>query len=146
MKRGEEMVVRNWMRRNPITVEPEIGVKTAFLILKKYKIRQLPVIKDGILIGIVTDRDIRKPEIPDVFLSRNQPYKLEDGVRVGDIMTMEVITVNEDTPVVEAASLLIKHKINGLPVISRDGKLSGIITTSDILGAFVRLYGHPYSV
>lgn len=65
------MLVKNWMRRSPITVEPEIGVKTAFLILKKYKIRQLPVIKDGILIGIVTDRDIRKPELPDVFLSRN---------------------------------------------------------------------------
>jgi acetoin utilization protein AcuB len=118
-------------------------VKTAFSLLKKHRIRQLPVIKDGILIGIVTDRDIRRPELPDVFLSRNQPYKLEDNVGVGDIMTMEVLTVNEDTPIVEAANLLIKHKINGLPVISKDGKLSGIITTSDILGAFVRLHREP---
>jgi acetoin utilization protein AcuB len=126
------MLVKNWMTRNPITVETEMGVKTAFLLLKKHRIRQLPVVEEGVLIGIVTDRDFRKPEFPDSFFSWDEVYKLEDRFRVGDIMTMEVINVTEDTPIEEAASLLLKHKINGLPVISEDGRLSGIITTSDI--------------
>jgi acetoin utilization protein AcuB len=137
------MLVRHWMKRNPITVEPEIGVKTAFLLLKKHRIRQLPVVKDGVLIGIVTDRDFRRPEIPGgSFSSLNEVYRLEDRFRVGDIMSIEVICVTENTPIEEAASLLLKHRINGLPVISEDGKLSGIITTSDILGAFIWLHKH----
>lgn len=135
------MLVKNWMKRNPITVEPEMGVKSAFSLLKKHGIRQLPVVKDGVLVGIVTDRDLRKPE-PAVPSLWDESYRIEDSFRVGDIMNMEVITVTEDTPIEEAASLLLKHKINGLPVISRAGKLSGIITTSDILGAFLRLYKH----
>ncbi len=135
------MLVKNWMKRNPITVEPEMGVKSAFSLLKKHGIRQLPVVKDGVLVGIVTDRDLRKPElaVPSLW---DESYRIEDSFRVGDIMNMEVITVTEDTPIEEAASLLLKHKINGLPVISRAGRLSGIITTSDILGAFLRLYKH----
>ena len=103
------MLVKNWMTRNPITVEPEMGVKTAFLLLKKHRIRQLPVVEEGVLIGIVTDRDFRKPELPDSFFSWDEVYKLEDRFRVGDIMTMEVINVTEDTPIEEAASLLLKH-------------------------------------
>jgi acetoin utilization protein AcuB len=138
---GGVMLVKNWMKRNPITVEPEMGVKSAFSLLKKHGIRQLPVVKDGVLVGIVTDRDLRKPElaVPSLW---DESYRIEDSFRVGDIMNMEVITVTEDTPIEEAASLLLKHKINGLPVISRAGRLSGIITTSDILGAFLRLYKH----
>lgn len=77
------MLVKNWMKRSPITVESEIGVKTAFSILKKYKIRQLPVIKDGMLIGIVIAKDLKRAELPEVLLSRSELYKLEYRVRVG---------------------------------------------------------------
>ena len=119
-----------------------MGVKTAFLLLKKNKIKQLPVVKDGVLVGIVTDRDFSKPELYGGSLSWNEVYRLEDSFRVADIMKLEVITVTDDTPIEEAASLLLKYKINGLPVISKEGRLSGIITTSDILVAFVWLYKH----
>jgi len=136
------MVVKNWMKKNPITVEPEMGVKSAFSILKKHGIRQLPVVKEGIIVGIVTDRDFRKPEPHGSSAPWDKIYRLQDGFTVGDIMKMDVITVTENTPIEEAASLLLRHKINGLPVISEDGRLSGIITTSDILGAFVTLHKH----
>ncbi len=138
------MVVKNWMKRNPITVEPEMGVKSAFALLKKHGIRQLPVVKEGIIVGIVTDRDFRKPEPHGDPAPWDKIYRLQDGFTVGDIMRMDVITVTENTPIEEAASLLLRHKINGLPVISDDGRLSGIITTSDILGAFVTLHKHEY--
>jgi acetoin utilization protein AcuB len=120
------MLVKNWMKRDPIVVDPETGVKTAFLLLKKHKIRQLPVVRDDLLIGIVTDRDFRKPELPESFLSPDEIYRLEDRYMVGDIMTMEVITVTENTRIEEAAKLLLEYKINGLPVISENGRLSGI--------------------
>ena len=134
------MLVKNWMKRSPVTVEPEIGVKAAFQLLKKHSIRQLPVLKDGVLIGIVTDRDFRRPETHYGHVPWEEVYRLEDSFKVGDIMQTEVLNVTEDTPIEEAAGLLLKHKINSLPVISRDGKLIGIITTSDILGAFIWLY------
>jgi len=133
------MLVKNWMKRNPVTVEPEVGVKAAFHLLKKHSIRQLLVLKDGLLIGIVTDRDFRRPETNGGIAYRDEAYRLEDRFKVGDIMQTEVLHVTEDTPIEEAAGLLLNHKFNGLPVISEDGKLSGIITTSDILGAFVWL-------
>ena len=134
------MLVKNWMKRNPITVEPEMGVKSAFTLLKKHGIRQLPVVKDGIVVGIVTDRDFRKPEPRGSSFPWDKIYTLTDGFTVGDIMKMDVVTVAENTSMEDAADLLLKHKFNGLPVISEDGKLSGIITTSDILGSFVWLH------
>jgi acetoin utilization protein AcuB len=142
---GGKMLVKNWMKRNPVTVEPEVGVKAAFHLLKKHHIRQLPVLKDGLLIGIVTDRDFRRPETNSGIAYRDEAYRLEDRFKVGDIMQTEVLNVTEDTPIEEAAGLLLKHKINSLPVISRNGKLTGIITTSDILRAFIWLYKYEKS-
>ena len=127
------------MKQNPVTVEPETGIKAAFQLLKKHGIRQLPVVKHGIVVGIVTDRDFRKPEPYGSSFQWDKIYRLTDDFTVGDIMKMDVITVAENTSIEDAAGLLLNHKFNGLPVISEDGKLSGIITTSDILGAFVWL-------
>ncbi len=90
------------------------------MIPKKSRIRRLPVVKGGVYIGIVTDRDFGKPELPDLFSSRNELDNLEDRVRVCDIMIMEVTIVIEDIPFVEVVNLPVKPKINGLPVISRD--------------------------
>jgi CBS domain-containing protein len=90
------------------------------LIPKKSRIRRLPVVKGDVYIGIVTDRDFAKPELPDLFSSRNELDNLEDRVRVCDITIMEVTIVIEDIPFVEVVNLPVKPKINGLPVISRD--------------------------
>jgi acetoin utilization protein AcuB len=136
------VLVKHWMKRNVITVEPEMSIKDAFLLLRKYRIRQLPVVKDGVLVGIVAEKDFGKTSLEHPEPSLEEVYRLKGKLSVGDIMTMEVITVSEDTPVEEAAALLLRHRINGLPVISKDGKLCGIITTSDILGAFVTLSRH----
>ncbi len=134
------MLVKNWMKRGSVTLEPELGVQHAFKLLNKHDIKQLPVLKDGLLVGIVTDRDLRRPKPDDGKLSRDPVYRLEDRFKVGDIMQTEVVNVKEDTTIEEAEGLLIKHKINSLPVISQNGELSGIITASDILGALVWLY------
>jgi len=90
------------------------------LIPKKSRIRRLPVVKGDVYIGIVTDIDIGKRELTDLFSSRNELDNLENRVRVCDIMIMRVTIVIGDIPFVEVVNLPVKPKIKGLPVIFRD--------------------------
>lgn len=125
---AEKMLVRNCMTPDPVTIEPEENVRDAFYLLRKHGFRQFPVVRDGRLIGIVTDRDLRlalfRPEL-----------------KVADVMTQRSITVSEDTTLEKAARIIRDKKFNALPVISRDGRLVGILTVTDILDGFLNLLG-----
>ena len=90
--------------------------------------RRLPVVKDGKLIGIITDRDLR------------EHAGLLERTRVSAAMTKDLMTVTPRTTLEQAAKLMLSHKISGFPVTDA-GKLVGIITTSDILQAFLDLMG-----
>jgi acetoin utilization protein AcuB len=114
------MLLKNCMTPNPATITPKEDVKTAFGILKKHGFRQLPVVKDGMLIGIVTDRDLRA--------ALSQP-----DLTVGDVMTSNPVTILEDATVEEAARIIRGRKFGSLPVVSKTGNLVGIITVTDIL-------------
>lgn len=92
------------------------------------KFRRLPVIQDGTLVGILTDRDILR------FVGA------EERTRVDGAMTETPLTISPTTPVEEAVRLMRTHQISGLPVVE-NGKIVGIITTSDILQAFVEVSG-----
>ena len=122
------MIVRDYMSGKPITVSPETDVRGAFESLKKYKIRQFPVVRNKKLVGIVTDRDLR------VALMRPE-------LKVEDIMTNDPLTVADETPLEKAALLLRENKINALPVVSRKKELIGIITVTDVLDALIHLLG-----
>ncbi|HSE84455.1 MAG TPA: CBS domain-containing protein [Thermodesulfobacteriota bacterium] len=113
------MFVRNYMTRNPLTVVPEGDLVLTFNLLKKQGFRQIPVIKDGKLVGIVTDRDLR--------------LTLGEDLMVGDVMSSNPVTVLEDSKLAEAAQIIRDRKFNALPVVSKSGKLVGIITTTDII-------------
>jgi acetoin utilization protein AcuB len=116
------------MTPNPVTVTPEENVKATFNLLKKHSIRQIPVVKDGRLIGIVTDRDLR------VAL-------LRPNITVGDIMSSNPVTIIEDAPLEEAARIVCNRKFNALPVVSKGGELVGIITVTDVLDGLLNLLG-----
>jgi len=122
------MIVKDYMSGKPITVSPETDVRRAFESLKKYKIRQFPVVRNKKLVGIVTDRDLR------VALMRPE-------LKVEDIMTNDPLTVADETPLEKAALLLRENKINALPVVSRKKELIGIITVTDVLDALIYLLG-----
>ncbi|HEY7536303.1 MAG TPA: CBS domain-containing protein [Thermodesulfobacteriota bacterium] len=127
------MIVRDYMSGKPITVSPETDVKSAFESLKKYKIRQFPVVSDGKLVGIVTDRDLR------VALTRPES-------KVEDIMASDPLTTGDDMPLEKVALLLRENKVNALPVVSKKNEVIGIITISDVLDAlihFLRLKDKP---
>ncbi|HXH11800.1 MAG TPA: CBS domain-containing protein [Alphaproteobacteria bacterium] len=131
------MYVRDKMTWNVITITPDQSLRMARERMRKHGIRRLPVVKDGQLVGMVTDRDVRQAwASPATSLSTHELLYLLDRVTVQEVMTPKVLTVTPDTPLVEAARLLHDHKIGGLPVV--DGRsVVGIITEMDLLEAFI---------
>jgi CBS domain-containing protein len=124
------MNVRKHMSAPPITISDETDFKNALGLMQKHRIRRLPVVDaDGVLIGIVAERDLLVAA--DRYL--NSPVDVER------IMTRQVVTVGVTTPVVDAAMLMIERKIGGLPVVDASRKLIGIITETDLLKALAAM-------
>ncbi|MBC7250241.1 MAG: CBS domain-containing protein [Anaerolineae bacterium] len=138
------MLVYERMTRHPITVTPDVPIDEALRIMRDNKVRRLPVVskKDkGKLVGIVSEKDLlyASPS-PATSLSIHEIHYLISKITVSDVMTKDVITVSEFTPLEEAARIMADHKIGGLPVV-RDGILVGIITETDLFKIFLELLG-----
>jgi len=130
------------MSKNPITVTEDTSITHALKVMRDKKVRRLPVLdKKGKLVGIVSERDVlyASPS-PATSLSIHELHYLISKITVGEIMTKDVITVTEYTPLEEAARIMSDNKIGGLPVL-RDGKLVGIITESDLFKIFTEILG-----
>jgi CBS domain-containing protein len=120
------------MTPNPITVNSRTPLPDAHQIMMTHRIRRLPVVDDGVLVGIVTRGDIRGAQPSEATsLSIYEIHYLLSRLTVGQIMSRPVITVAPDMTVQAAAALMLQHKIAGLPVVE-DGRVVGIITESDI--------------
>lgn len=122
------MLVSKRMTKDPVTAISEDLLIQAQLKMKKGGFRRLPVVSDGQLVGIITDRDLR------------QHVGLMDRTEIKAAMSEKPITVTPETTLEAAAQTLLKQKIGGLPVVER-GRLVGIITTSDVLQAFLDVMG-----
>ena len=136
------MLVKERMTRNPITITPDTSFEEALRVMRKNKVRRLPVLdRDKKLVGIVTEKDLlyASPS-PVTSLDVFELHYLLSKITVKDLMTKEVITVEEDTPLEEAARIMADNKIGGLPVV-RDGVLVGIITETDLFKIFLELLG-----
>ncbi|MDP2847151.1 MAG: CBS domain-containing protein [Humidesulfovibrio sp.] len=127
------MLVRDWMTKNVITLGLKTTVVDAAEIMRTKKVRQFPVIDEqGRLTGIVSDRDIRDA-MPSKYLPGDAATGGSlDSLRAADIMTPEPMTVSPTTPVDLVASILMRHKFGGLPVVDEAGRLVGIITVADV--------------
>jgi acetoin utilization protein AcuB len=137
------MLVRERMTRNPVLCAPDLPVTEAFELIKREHIRRIPVVdKGGKLVGIVSDKDLlRVTPSPATTLSTYEIPYLLSRVKVGDVMTKKVISVVEDTPIEDAARIMVDNKIGGLPVVSESGAVAGIITETDIFKIFLELIG-----
>ncbi len=122
------MLVASRMRKNPETAAPRDTLAEAAAKMHSGNFRHLPIVKDGKLVGMLSDHDIRQHQ-----------GHLTD-TRVTGAMTDNPITVAPDTTMEEAAEIMLDRKIGGLPVVDKD-KLVGIITTTDLLGAFLEIFG-----
>lgn len=136
------MFVSDKMTRNPITIAPDLPVTKAAAIMKSKKIHRLPVLDHGTLVGLVSDGDIsRISPSPATTLAQYEIAGLLDNLKVKEIMSKRVIAINEDATLEEAASLMERNRIGGLPVVSGVGAVIGIITERDILRAFINIMG-----
>ncbi|MDA8413717.1 MAG: CBS domain-containing protein [Desulfobacteraceae bacterium] len=136
------MLVGNRMTLNPITVSPQSSVAAAMTLMREKNIRRLPVIDSrGQLVGIVSDRDILQASpSPATSLARWELPELLDKLTIDKIMTADVVSIPEDTPLEEAARIMADHKVGGLPVL-RGAALVGIITESDLFKVLLQLLG-----
>jgi len=136
------MLVRNWMSQNIVTIDINDSMMDATRKLKKHNIRMLPVMKKGKLVGIVTDRDLKRASASDATtLDIHELLYLLAQIKVKEIMTRDPVTVPFDYTIGETAELLLDKKISGVPVVKHDGQLMGIITESDIFRAVISLTG-----
>lgn len=133
------MLVKRYMRTKLVTVRPEEGANAALYLMKKSSIRHLLVTDGKKLLGIVTDRDFRlvRPS-PATSLSIYEIHYLLEKLKVKEIMTKKVITVEPETPIAEAAHLLLNRRIGALPVL-KGGEVVGIISETDMLRALIDL-------
>ncbi|MBC7254205.1 MAG: CBS domain-containing protein [Actinobacteria bacterium] len=133
------MLVRERMSINPVTLSPEDTLREARRLIKEHGLRRFPVVEDGKLVGIVTDRDVRQADMSSaVVQERRYVEYILDRIQVRGIMTPDPITVTPDTSIVEAARLILENKIGGLPVVE-GGRLVGIITETDLIRTLVEM-------
>lgn len=136
------MLVKERMSRQPILAAPDLPISEALNQMKREHIRRLPVIdQHGKLVGIVSDKDLLQASpSPATSLSVWEITYLLSKLTVSEVMTQKVITVTEDTPLEDAARIMVDNKIGGLPVMRGD-KIVGIITETDLFKIFIELLG-----
>jgi acetoin utilization protein AcuB len=135
------MLVSKRMTGDPVAVSPGQSLAEALRLTREHRVRHLPVVGGGELVGIVSDRDIR--------LAMPSPLSVADPERAGflrdtpvsSIMAREVITIGPWDAVEDAARLMHRHRIGALPVVDAHGRLLGILSEADVLSAFVELLG-----
>jgi acetoin utilization protein AcuB len=135
------MQVGEHMSQPVISVSPTTPAAAAMKLIRERHIRRLPVLEKGLLVGIVSERDLlRAMPSPATLLSVWEIPELLERILVRDLMTRDVITVTAETPIQVAAQLMVDHKIGGLPVEEPGGRLVGVITETDIFRVFCSLF------
>ncbi|MBZ4642404.1 MAG: domain containing rane protein [Deferribacteraceae bacterium] len=136
------MFIKDWMKTNLVTVEYDDTVLDALHLMREHKIRRLPVLRRGKLVGIITEKDIKefspsRASTLDIYEMHNVLAKTE----VKEAMTKDVITVSPDDPIERAALILRDMRFGGLPVVEKNDNLVGIITAVDVFDVFVEAMG-----
>lgn len=118
------------MVKKVVSIPKNCHIVEALSLMKKYSIRHLPVVDNGLLMGLISESDLRQVMIPSLM----------EDLRVDQLMIKNPVTISPEESLEEAARLIYRYKIGGLPVVEK-GKLVGILTTPDILAAFIQLMG-----
>jgi len=136
------MLVKDWMSKTVITIDVKDSMEDAINSLKEYHIPMLPVMKKGALVGIVTDRDLKRASPSDTTtLEVHELLFLISKIKVRNIMTKDPITVPSDFTVEEAAEVFLRKGISGAPVVDQEGQIVGTITKEDLFRVLISLTG-----
>ena len=135
------MHVKEHMSAPALTIAPETSFQDALKLMHERKIRRLPIVdQDGVLVGIVSERDLlHAAPSPATSLSIWELNYLLWRLQVKDLMSKDVLTVTPDTPLQNAATMMIEKKIGGMPVVDEERRVVGVITETDIFKALVEI-------
>lgn len=136
------MIVQDIMTPNPITLEVTETVQDAIDMLNDMDIRHIPVVDNGVLVGMISDRDLRDFSLP-MMVRFNNPEEVAKRCKTGiaKLMYSDVVTVGSEADVSEVAEIMIDHKIGAIPVCDEvEGTLIGIVSYIDVLRAATDLF------
>jgi len=133
MKNGKQGVVSEIMMGSPVTLKPDDTLNLANDVISLGRIRHIPVVEDGRVVGVISDHDLMGAAASELFgLRQKNKSALLKAIPIKNVMKKRVVTVPPDAPIKDAAHLLKEKKIGCLPVISA-GTLVGLVTVSDVL-------------
>jgi acetoin utilization protein AcuB len=136
--------VRDWMTRNPITIDAEASIATAIHVLKEKDVRRLPVLKDGKMVGLVTERMLLTfSPGKSTSLDAWEVHYLLAQTPVTAAMNRSPHTVTPDTELADCAQIIHDRKLNGITVVDETGTLVGILTTTNALEALIWFTRQP---
>jgi acetoin utilization protein AcuB len=123
------------MNQPAMVADPNDGARETFFRMRAARVRHLPVLDGAQLVGILSDRDLRRPDWVDEAPDLAHPYELADDLTVGDLMTRHPISVHTYEPLSRAVALFMQQGFGSLPVLDKGGHLVGIITKQDLIRA-----------
>jgi acetoin utilization protein AcuB len=136
------MLIKDWMAKEPVTMSEDTSMIKAIHIMKERRFRRIPVVAEGKLVGMVTDRDLKEASPSRATtLDVHELYYLLAELPVQEIMSRNPISVFQDDTVEHAAQIMLEHTISGLPVVDGEDRVVGIITQSDVFRAFMHITG-----
>jgi len=136
------MLIKDWMATAVLTVDANTSVMRATRIMKENNIRRLPVLSQGRLVGVVTDRDLKEASPSSTSdIDIHEMYYLLSEMKIKDVMTDKCITLNQDDTLEKAAMVMLKEKISGIMILDDDGNLVGLLSETDILRGFIHATG-----
>lgn len=130
------MKVSKYMTDKLVTVGPHEGSRHAFFKMREHGIRHLLVVEGDALLGIVSDRDLRRPDWVDESIDVSHLYQLDDGLEVKDLMTPNPVCVHTYDTLHRAVAHFLERKFGALPVLNKEEQLVGILSPLDCLKAF----------
>ena len=136
------MLIHDWMAKQVVTVDENTSLMLATRTMKENSIRRLPVVSNGNLVGIITDRDVKDASpAKTTTLDVHELYYLLSEMKVKDIMTSNPIVLQGHESLEKAAVIMLECKISGIPVVDNAGKIIGLLSETDVLRGFIHSTG-----
>mgnify|MGYP001820252099 CR=1 FL=1 len=133
------MRVSEFMTRKVVTASPEDGIRETYFAMRERGIRHMPVLDGAQLVGMISDRDLRRPDWVDEAPDLAHEYHLEDDVSVSDLMSRNPVAVHTYDELATACQAIVRHGFGALPVLDKGNHLVGIISKPDLVRAFARM-------
>jgi len=136
------MLIKDWMATAVLTVDANTSVMRATRIMKENNIRRLPVLSQGKLAGVVTDRDLKEASPSSTSdIDIHEMYYLLSEMKIKDVMTDKCISLHQDDTLEKAALVMLKEKISGIMILDDENNLVGLLSETDILRGFIHATG-----